>query len=475
MPEIQLCKKLLPFLTKKKRYKVAFGGRGGGKSMTIANILLLKIQTEGLKAGCFREFQTSIEDSVHALLSKQIMTVQLSGFDVQQSKINCAGGGRVRYKGLARNITSVKSMDGFNIFWIEEGQTISAESLKILTPTLRTADSEVWFTANRMSDADPFSQRFIIPYESELLEHGVYEDDLHYIVKINYSDNPFFPDVLEQERRYDEEHLSEATYNHIWLGESDDTVEDAIIPVKWFNAAIDAHEKLGFKPIGAKVLAHDPSDEGKDSKAICYRHGVVVLDVQEMKDGDINDGCEWALSLAKKYNVDQFVWDVGGLAVALKLQVIRAFKDTKIDYILFNGSDGVERPDDNFDGDKLYGEENKDKTNKEMLLNKRAQYFARLRMRFFNTYCAVEKGAFIDPDSLISISSEIKCLAKLRSEVCRIPSVPNGSGKFQIMSKENMLRRHRIQSPNLADALMMSQIFIEAKGTSRPLRFKSEF
>lgn len=475
MPQLKICRKLLPFLNIKKRYKIAYGGRGGGKSMTIAQILLLKIQTCGLKLGCFREFQSSIEDSVHSLLATQISALDLEGFDVLERKINCMGGGQVRYKGLARNATSIKSMDGFKIFWIEEGQTISEESLRILTPTLRSEDSEVWFTANRMSDSDPFSQRFILPFEDELRETGVYEDTMHYIVNINYDDNPFFPDVLEQERIHDLEALSEAAYNHIWLGHSNDTVEDSIIPVKWFNAAIDAHIKLGYTPSGVKVLSHDPSDEGEDSKSICYRHGSVILDVREMVDGDINEGCEWALSLAREYNVDKFVWDVGGLAVALKPQVEKALQGSHIDYILFNGAARVELPDDNYSGDPIKGDKDKDKTNQEMILNKRAQYFSRLRERFYNTYRAVEKGEYIDPDLIISISSEIKCINKLRAEVCRIPSVPNGSGKFQIMSKELMLRRHKIKSPNLADALMMSQIVLAPEVNYRPLRFSSEF
>ena len=97
-----------------------------------------------------------------------------------------------------------------------------------------------------------------------------------------------------------------------------DSVENSIIPVEWFEAAIDAHKKLGFKPKGQKIVSHDPSDLGDDAKGLCYRHGSVVLDIQELITGDVNDGCDWATDYAITKAADLFVWDGDGLGVSLE-------------------------------------------------------------------------------------------------------------------------------------------------------------
>ena len=162
-------------------------------SRTRSSEVMMDAQTKGIKTGCFREFQNSIDDSVHSLLCDEIDRLELSGFEKQNAKLNYKGQEVFKFKGLARNPESIKSMHGFERFWVEEAQTISYKSLKALTPTLRSDDSEIWMTANPQSSADPFSQRFIKPFEKELNKHGYYEDDLHLIININHSDNPLFP------------------------------------------------------------------------------------------------------------------------------------------------------------------------------------------------------------------------------------------------------------------------------------------
>ena len=186
MPAMEMPRKLLPFVKKQKRFKVAIGGRGSAKSMTFADILLMKAQTEQAKIGCFREFMNSIDDSVHALLATEIDRLDLQGFEILQSSIRHEDGGEFKFRGLARNPEGIKSAHNFKYFFVEEAQTISYASLKNLTPTLRTEGSEIWLAGNPRSSADPFSQRFIKPYEKELRRDGYYEDDLHLIVMINY-------------------------------------------------------------------------------------------------------------------------------------------------------------------------------------------------------------------------------------------------------------------------------------------------
>jgi phage terminase large subunit len=450
MPTMQIPKKLRPFIDTPKRFKIAIGGRGSGKSMSFADMCLMDAQTKGIKTACFREFQNSIDDSVHALLKSEIERLNLQGFEVQNNQILLNDEPVFKMRGLAKNPEGIKSMHGFQRFWVEEAQTISFNSLKALTPTLREEGSEIWFSANPRSSVDAFSQRFIKPFEKQLRRDGFYEDDLHLIVVINMADNPFAPEVLKREMEHDRELMSPALFQHIWEGEYYDSVEDNIIPTEWYDAAIDAHKKLGFEPTGALIASHDPSDEGGDSKGFALRKGSVVLEVCEKVTGDSGEGMDWALQKARQAQADWFVWDCDGLGISLKRQVDQELESTAMQKHQFRGS---ETPDDA--AVPYSGRDSK--TNKDTFFNKRAQYWWKLRDRFEATYRAVVKGEYVNPDDIISLSSEIETLDQLRSEVCRIPQKRSNNGKIQIMSKIDMAKKpYELPSPNMGDALMMS-------------------
>lgn len=443
---------------KPKRFKVCYGGRGGAKSYSLAEIAIYEMEVNGKRIGFFREFQNSIDDSVYSLLCDLIREKGLESpdkFTILGNKITHANGAEGVFKGLARNIESIKSMHGFDIFWIEEAQTISYKSLEILTPTLRKDGSEVWLSFNRMSSADPVSQRFIKPFEKELLANRLYEDDDYLIIEINHEDNPWFTAVLEQERRLDEARLSAAEYRHKWKGDYNDTVADAIIPVDWFDAAIDAHKKLGYKPRGQIICAHDPSDEGKDDKGFAARHGSLVIDIDRKEDGDAGDGMDWALDKLRDLNADVFTWDCDGLGISLKRQVETTLKGSKIAWTIFKGSESPAA------ADKMYQSQDhqKGRSNKDTFKNKRAQCYWKLRDRFYATYRAVVKGEYVDPEEMIFLDSGMRRIDELRAEVCRIPRKKTANGLIQIMSKEDMLKLDNpIESPNMADSLMMTMI-----------------
>lgn len=452
-PTIKIPEKLESFVTKKKRFKIALGGRSGGKSFTFGEVFIAEAKDYGHKTLCLREMQNSIEDSVHALLSAGIKRTGYECFDITKAAITIDNDDVFKFKGLARNPDSVKSMYGFKRSWSEEAQSLSHSSITMLTPTIREEDSELWFSLNPGSSADPISQRFLQPFYADLLRDGFYEDDLHLIVWINYKDNPWHSKELEQERAYDQRLLSGAAYNHKWLGHYNDEVDGSIISVEWFNAAIDAHEKLGFKAQGARFVSHDPSDSGDDAKGLAYRHGSVFIDVCENLSNDVNDGCDWSLEYADDINADYYNWDCDGLGVSLRRQVSNFFEDKKVTFEEYRGSHSVDRPNQPYDPEASGG---RPKSNKETFKNKRSQYYWALRDRFHRTYRAVTLGEYYDPDTLISLSSKIKSMDKLRAEICRIPLQENNNGYIQIMSKKDMKRLHSIESPNMADAMVMS-------------------
>ena len=165
--------KFLPLIESRRRYKVLYGGRGSGKSQTVASMLLARVSHSKEKVGCFREFQNSIDDSVHSLLRAEIERLDIPGYEILSNEIRHKDGGLFKFRGLARNIESIKSMHDFDIFWIEEAQTVSEESLRLLKPTLRAEGSEMWFTFNPVSRLDPISKEFIIPFENELTENDI--------------------------------------------------------------------------------------------------------------------------------------------------------------------------------------------------------------------------------------------------------------------------------------------------------------
>ena len=347
--KIKITDRMEPFLTKHKRFKVAIGGRAGTKSQTCVDILIHRVVNDGIKVCCFREFGSSIEDSVWSLISDEIHRIKVPGFDIGQRKIEHVSKGVFKSKGLGRDSKSVKSFSGFDVFLIEEGDFLTKQIIKDLTPTLRKDGAEVWVIFNPQSRGDAVSERFILPFYNELMKNKVYEDDLHYIVWTNYDENPWMPEGLEAERRLDKEILSTAEYNHKWKGHFNDYVEHQLMKAEWLEACVDAHLKIKFKNFGIRVAAHDPSDLGPDDKSYLLREGSIFLKGALKTTGDVNDGCDWALEKAIQDDADLFVWDAIGEGSALKRQVADALSPRGIDWQIYKGSDAVDNPHELFE------------------------------------------------------------------------------------------------------------------------------
>lgn len=453
--ELKVNYKIWEAMNKPQPIIVIIGGRGSGKSLGVGDVAAFEMETKGYDWYCLREFQDSLSDSVHRVFEGSINDrLKLTGWDIQQSTVIAPNGAKTTYKGANRNPDAMQSAQGYLRSWFEEAHRASQASLDKLLPTiLRNQGAKCIFTANPQSSGDPFSQRFIVPYLSQLESQGFYEDDLHYVVVVNWRDNPWWNEEQEALRKWDYENLPRAKYDWIWEGKFLDTVDNAIIKPEWFDACIDAHERLGFKATGRKVVSHDPSDTGEDDKGLCFRHGSIVIDIQSMAFGDVADGCDWATSYAIQNDAQDFTWDGDGLGLGLRRQVADNLKGQPINQELFRGSEGPDRPDSVYE--PIEDNSAKPRTNKDTFKNKRSQYYIALRDRIYRTYRAVERGEYSDPDGMLSLCSSIDSLPALRSELCRIPEKPNGNGKIQIMSKIDMAKLG-IKSPNMADALMMS-------------------
>lgn len=456
MADIQLPEKLEP-LFKPKRFKVIYGGRGSGKSRGVAEALILKAQLEKHRILCTREFQGSIRESVHRLLTDTITRQGAEPyFETLQNGITGQNGSEFIFEGLKNNVTKIKSFEGVTICWCEEAENITEFSWDTLIPTIRTDNSEIWLTFNPYDEADETWQRFIVPYQEALDRDGYYEDDEHVIIKLNWRDNPWFPDELrkEMERTKAENH---GKYLHIWEGETNSDYEDSIIQPEWVDAAIDAHEKFPDLIRGTRAAGFDPADTGNDNKAVALLHGVTALNVTDWSEGDLEDGIEKAYQLAFDHRASQFVYDSVGVGAGVKMGLKKHVGQDPIEIHGFGGGDSPDNPD------KVYRD---DRLNQDVFRNKRAQYWWLLRDRFEATYRAVVHNEYRDPSEMISLSSDIKNLPMLKSELCRVKRKHGVNQLIQLESKEEMRRQGR-KSPNMADALVMAFAYPPIKTKKR--------
>jgi phage terminase large subunit len=482
MPHLLVNRKIEPLLVTPKPIKVAVGGRGSGKSIAFGDIFTMKMETERCDVLCLREFQDSVNDSVHRVFASSIeKRLKLEGWSIQENKVVSPFGNKTLYKGANRNPDSMQSAQDYKYSWFEEAHRASKSSLDKLLPTIiRNPGAECWFSANPQSSGDPFSQRFIVPYKKQLDQYGIYEDDMHLIVVVNWRDNPWWNDEQEKLRRWDYENRPRAEYDWIWEGQFNDSVEGSIIRPEWFDAAIDAHklDRLSdaMRPHGAKIASLDPFDGGGDAAGYALRHGSIITKVLRKDSGEIDEVCDWATDEALRDGADWFVWDGDGMGTGLKGQIAKAFNGTRTKWHMFRGSLSGAGQDN---ASRIYMPESGDmdtkpKTYAETFKNNRAQFYSTLANRFYNTYRCVIKGHYIDPDAMISIDrAGVQDMVGLRAELCRIPRKPNGAGLVQIMSKDEM-KRIGIQSPNMSDAVMMCEFTPIAEAMFEPIQYSNE-
>lgn len=244
------------------RYKVLFGGRGGGKSWNIARALLIMGAQKPLRILCAREFQNSIKESVHELLASQIVELGLSGrYQVLNTEIRGTNGTEFSFAGLRRNVTNIKSFEGCDICWVEEAQTVSKASWDVLIPTIRKPGSEIWVSFNPQLEEDETYRRFITTPPP---------DTLH--ISINWNDNPWFSDVLRAEK----DHLKatdEEAYQNVWEGHPRQAVDGAVYAKELQQAR--ATGRITKVPYEQTKPVHTIWDLGwGDNTAIWFYQGV---------------------------------------------------------------------------------------------------------------------------------------------------------------------------------------------------------
>lgn len=265
MPEIQIPREYVRLFDKDWREAAVYGGRYSLKSHTVARYLLIDAMQRTKRTGCFREFQNSIADSSHQLLADLIDKYSLNMFKVTKDGIyNTANGSDFLFKGIRHNMQSVKSIEGIDTAWVEEAQTITKESIDILTPTVRKKGSQIIWTYNRLTELDPIHQRLVINQMPNTLIINI-----NYDVAENYG---WLPDEIKAEIEFDKANHPEI-YTHKWLGEPMSQAELAILSRARLLEAMNRQSEGD----GQVIVGVDVARMGGDRTVFWMRKGLKTL------------------------------------------------------------------------------------------------------------------------------------------------------------------------------------------------------
>ena len=251
----------LEVLREHHAYKLASGGRGGSKSWGVASLLIQKLSAEKRLLLCCREVQNSIADSSKKILEETIQRLGAEGWEIKKETLeNTITGSSVIFRGLfnMRAANSMKSLEGITDCWIEEAQCVSAESLKLLLPTIRADGAEIWATWNSITPDDP-------------IERLKSRKDAIY-VKINFYDNPFVTQRLLDEMHADFDYNEDEAI-HTWLGEYRKQGENCIMSR---SGVLEAMSRIASQE-GDYSVGVDCARFGADSSVFTMRKGMQVI------------------------------------------------------------------------------------------------------------------------------------------------------------------------------------------------------
>ena len=280
--KVRLLKVYRQLFEKSWRTLVYYGGRSSGKSHAVAQALLIRGRAEKLRILCTREVQNTIKDSVHKLLSDLIEKYGFSEYEIQRDTIvNTKTGTEFIFKGLRHNINEIKSTEGIDICWVEEAQSITKESLDILTPTIRKPGSQLVFTFNRFNELDPVYVKYVLGAPAKT-----------YVKKVNFDileAEGLLPDVIKTEIEADRSNPS--LYAHKWLGEPLSQSDRAILSR---DSILNAMQRT-IEGDGQISIGVDVARMGDDRTVFWKRKGLKTINhviYSKLRTTDICDRLE---------------------------------------------------------------------------------------------------------------------------------------------------------------------------------------
>ncbi len=392
-----------PLLTQKKRIKFYYGGRGGGKSYAFADSLLLKGRMEKLLIACLREVQDSIKDSVYHLLCERISFYEMKDYKITETKIeNKITGSKFIFKGLRdQDIQKIKSLEGVDIAWIEEGQSISKKSWDILSPTIRKDGSEIWISMNREEENDPLWVLL-----------AANPDDRTLVVKVNYYDNPFCPQELKLQAAKCQKEAPD-DYLHIWLGQPLSQGASKLIAPKLVRQAFLSKISSSDSPL---VIGLDIARFGDDSTVFCFRRGRWCFKFESLKKQDVVSIADYCQGIIKDYSPARIFLDAGGVGGGVyDILQSRGYRDI-IRAVNFGGKAILE----------------------DRYVNRRAEMWDNAR-------------AWLSQELPVELVSD----EELLSDLCSVNKKYDAKGRLQLESKDEVKKRLG-RSPDKADAFVLT-------------------
>ena len=256
-------------------YKITEGGRGSGKSWSIASLLIQELSVNTHRLLCCREIQKSLAESSYRLLVDTIQRLHISGWTVTKETLEHENGSRIIFRGLKdlRAGNAIKSLEGFTRVWLEEAQTISAESLQMLLPTIRADNSEIYACYNPNTEDDPIN---ILKTRKGAV-----------VVKCNWCDNPWFTKRLQDEMEADFKY-NPSMAEHIWNGEYLSQADNSVMS----RIAVREAMERQVSSDGDYQIAVDVARYGSDSSIISMRKGLKMIDLKEYKDISLVELCD---------------------------------------------------------------------------------------------------------------------------------------------------------------------------------------
>ncbi|CAH9014959.1 terminase large subunit [Vibrio phage 466E53-1] len=444
-------------------YFVSYGGRGSGKSVAFTDALVVEASLRPVRVLIARQLQNSIKESTKKDVEEAIKARGLENFfQILETEIRGLNGSKFIFRGLQNNINNIKSISDVDCVLCEESEAITEEVWSKLLPSIRPKSGKrpiIAVVFNPGDVLDPTYQRWVENIPDQCISQ-----------KINWSDNIYFPDFLNEQRLNDKRTMPLKHYNHIWEGEPLGSADDVIIDLDWIRAARFASQSEGWQRVGKHVTGFDPSGQGRDYNATADVDGNCLIEVDEwLKSPDLRDASERAFGVSVRNKSKFFVWDdcgglgngvsvfVGDAKAKIRRELIKDKKNAeaisfnKILLHPFNAGDGVHMPDAKIKGTK--------KTNGEIYSNLKAQTWGIAAQRLYNTYRFVVLGERdIDFRDMLSIDIEddatFNKLAKELSTPIWVKS--NVNSKKKVESKDKMQKRTGQPSPNIADALIMT-------------------
>lgn len=453
------------FWTTPARNRILYGGRTSSKSWDAAGFAIFLASNYRVKFLCVRQFQNRIAESVYTLLKIQIERFGLQAdFAITDNRIvHRRTGSEFIFYGLWRHIDEIKSTEGVDVCWIEEAHNLTKEQWDTLEPTLRGDASQFWIIFNPRLVTDFVYRRFVTNTPPDTV-----------VRKINYTENPFLSNtilkVIAAKQAEDQEE-----FEHIYLGEPRTDDEAVIIKRSWVLAAIDARKVLvesgRYKDTdfgGERRIGFDVADGGADKNATVEVYGIETIAVDEWKAGE-----DELLKSASRVHAQA---RLSGAAIDYDSIGVGAFAGShfnnlntefgvKVAHFKFNAAGEVVQPHS-----KVDPENPKSPANCDFYLNRKAQGWGDVAIRFRNTFNAVRRDMHYPADQLISISSECDHLDGLVDEL----STPrrdydSAGGKMKVESKKDLAKRD-VVSPNKADAFIAGNA---KRGAPKPMNISA--